>query len=124
MNVTDYPVISGGLSSHKLISAATTNGTNVKTSAGQIYSVQVFNSNAAIRYLKLYNKATAPTVGTDTPFKVLAIPGNAAGAGIVINWDKGISCPLGIGYGLTTGSADNDTGAVAAGEIVVNIDWK
>jgi hypothetical protein len=39
----------------------------VKASAGQVYSLFVSNINAAVRYLKLYNKASAPTVGTDVP---------------------------------------------------------
>jgi hypothetical protein len=122
--VQDNPQTSGGLSMHKTISAASTNATNVKASAGQLYSVQVFNTNAAARYLKLYNDSSAPTVGTDTPVKTLTIPGNTAGAGLVLNWDKGLAFASGIGFGLTTGAADNDTGAVAAAEIVVNLDYK
>jgi hypothetical protein len=122
--VFDRPDTSGGLSMSKTISAASTNATNVKNSAGQVYAVQVFNTNAAARYLKLYDKATAPTVGTDTPVKTLTIPGNTAGAGLVLNWDKGLVFSSGIGFGLTTGIADNDTGAVAANEIAVNLDYK
>jgi hypothetical protein len=122
--VVDRPGTSGGLSMHKTISAASTNATNVKASAGQVYAVQVFNTNAAARYLKLYDDAAAPTVGTDTPVKTLTIPGNTAGAGLVLNWDKGLVFSSGIGFGLTTGIADNDTGAVAANEIGVNLDYK
>jgi len=48
-----------------LSSAATTNATNVKTTYGNLYSLQLQNTSASARYLKLYNKATAPTVGTD-----------------------------------------------------------
>jgi hypothetical protein len=122
--VNDRPATTGGLTMDRTISAASTNSTNVKASAGQLYSVQVFNTNAAARYLKLYNDASAPTVGTDTPVKTMTIPGNTAGAGLVINWDKGLTFSNGIGFGLTTGVADNDTGAVAANELVVNIDYK
>lgn len=122
--VTIQPHTSGGLTQHKLISAASTNATSLKASAGQVYGIQVFNLNAAARYLKLYNKASAPTVGTDTPVKVFMIPGNAAGAGIVSNWINGVEFNTGIAYALTTGIADSDTGAVAASEIVVNVDYK
>jgi hypothetical protein len=122
--VQDNPQTSGGLSMSKLISAASVNATNVKNAAGHLYSVQVFNTNAAARYFKLYNDSGAPTVGTDTPVKVMTIPGNTAGAGLVINWDKGLAFGTGIAFGLTTGAADNDTGAVAAAEIVVNLDYK
>lgn len=109
---------------YSLVSAATTNATSVKASAGVIYSIQVGNINAAARYLKLYNKASAPTVGTDTPVKRLLIPGNTAGGGnnvpVPIN---GISFTTGIAFALTTGIADSDTTAVAANEILVNIDY-
>lgn len=122
--VTDLPATSGGLSLHKTISAASTNGTSVKGSAGHVYGIQAFNTNAAARYLKLYNKASAPTVGTDTPVKVLTIPGNTAGAGLIVESDKGLAFGTGIAFALTTGVADSDTGAVAANELVVNIDYK
>lgn len=122
--VTTQPHTSGGLTQHKLISAASTNATSLKASAGQVYGIQVFNLNASPRYLKLYNKASAPTVGTDTPVKVFMIPGNAAGAGIISNWTNGVEFTTGIAYALTTGIADSDTGAVAASEIALNIDYK
>lgn len=122
--VTDNPVTAGGLSMAKLISAASTNATSVKASAGQVYAVQAFNTNAAARYLKLYNKASAPTVGTDTPVKTLTIPGNAAGAGLVLSWDKGLAFGTGIAFAVTTGAADSDTGAVAASELVIDLDYK
>lgn len=121
---TPQPHTTGGLTPHKAISAASTNATGLKASAGQVYGIQVFNLNAAARYLKLYNKASAPTVGTDTPVKVIMIPGNTAGAGAVSNWAYGVTFDTGIAYALTTGIADSDTGAVAANEIVVNIDYK
>jgi phosphohistidine swiveling domain-containing protein len=122
--VNDRPDTTGGLSMSKLISAASTNSTNVKASAGQLYAIEVFNTNANPRYFKLYNKASAPTIGTDTPVKTITLPGRAEGAGVVINWDKGLAFSLGIGFGLTTGVADADTGAVAASEIVVNVNYK
>jgi hypothetical protein len=114
----------GGATPSMTISAASTNSNNVKGSAGTLYGIQVTNINAAVRYLKLYDKATAPTIGTDTPIKVIAIPGNTAGAGAMIHFPVGVNFALGIGFGLTTGVATADTGAVAANEIVVNLDWK
>lgn len=116
--------VSGGATPYKLISAATTNATSVKGSAGQIYAIQVYNINAAVRYLKLYDKATAPTVGTDVPVKVIAIPGSTTGAGSNFNINVGSAFTNGIALAITTGIADTDIGAVAANEIIVNIDYK
>lgn len=105
----------------RLISAATTNATSVKASAGTVYAVMAFNLNAAVRYLKLYNKASSPTVGTDTPVATFPIPASTTGAGFVINLDPGADFATGIALALTTGVADADTGAVAANEIFVHL---
>lgn len=124
VDATPVATTTGGATAYKLISAATTNATSVKASAGNVYMISAFNLNAAARYLKLYNKASAPTVGTDTPVLVLMIPGNTAGAGLTINVPVGIDFATGIAFALTTGIADADTGAVAASEIVVNLGYK
>lgn len=115
------PRTSGGLSISRVISAATTNATSVKASAGQVFGWFASNVNAAARYLKLYNKASAPTVGSDTPVMTILIPGNTAGAGTNIEYTNGIAFATGIALALTTGVADADTGAVAANELVVNL---
>lgn len=98
-------------------SAATTNATSVKATAGTVWSINVTNTNAAARYLKLYNKASAPTVGTDVP--VLTVPIPALGAYKVDGGSNGIRFGTGIALAITTGAADSDTGAVAASEIKV-----
>ena len=112
-----------GATPSKVISAASTNATSVKASVGKVFSIVAFNLNAAPRYLKLYDKASAPTVGTDTPKWVLMIPGNTAGAGFSIPLPMPLKFANGIALAITTGIADTDTGAVAANEIVVNLGW-
>ena len=115
----------GGATPGKLISAASTNATSVKASAGQIFSLCAFNTNAAAAYLKLYNKASAPTVGTDTPVQVYTIPGATTGGGFVLPIPVcGITFGTGIALATTTGAADSDTGAVAASEVVVSYSYK
>lgn len=104
----------------RLISAASTNATSLKASAGTLYALYVGNTNAAARYFKLYNKASAPTVGTDTPVMTIMVPGNTAGAGVVVPLGPGADFSTGIAYATTTGAADSDTAAVAANEITAN----
>ena len=100
-------------------SAATTNATLTKGSAGTVWSIVVTNTNAATRYLKLYNKATAPTVGTDVP--VLTIP-VAAGATVQIDGgSNGIRFGTGIGWALTGAAGDADATAVTAADTKVAI---
>lgn len=121
--VSSRPATSGGLTMHKTISAASTNATSVKNSAGQLYDIEVYNLNASPRYLKLYNKASAPAVGTDVPVRTILIPGNTAGGGVTRTIPDGLAFSLGIAFALTTGIADSDTGAVALNEIAVNLGY-
>ncbi len=122
--VSMAPATSGGCLISRVLSAASTNSTSVKASAGQVYGWYITNINASPRYVKLYNKASGPTVGTDTPVMTVLVPGNAAGAGTNVEYNNGIAFATGIGLGITTGVADNDTGAVAANEVVVNLFYK
>lgn len=122
--VTPEAHTNGGATPYKLVSAASTNATSLKASAGQIYSISAFNINGAVRYLKLYNKASAPTVGTDVPVHVYAIPGATTGGGFTLSIPVGMEFTTGIAFAITTGITDADTGAVAASEILVNIDYK
>jgi hypothetical protein len=119
--LTAYSV--GGCTPGKLISAATTNATVINGSVSQLYTMMATNTNAAVRYLKVYDKATAPTVGTDVPKQTIALPPNGANPP-QIGTAVGLSFAAGIGFALTTGVADTDTAAVAANEIVVNYCYK
>lgn len=115
----------GGFTPFKLLSAATTNGTSVKGAAGTLGMCVVTNTNSAVRYLKFYNKATAPTVGTDTPVLVIAVPGATTGGGVAVPIPSrvGVSFTTGIALAITTGAADTDTGAVALNEVIVNLGY-
>lgn len=112
------PATAGGLTMSEVVSAATTNATSVKGSAGQLYGWYITNTNAAIRYVKFYNKATAPTVGTDTVVLSLGIPGGGAAN---VFTDMGIAFSTGIAMSMVTGSANTDATAVALGDLVVNL---
>lgn len=118
--ITPVPLAAQGASTtHHLISAATTNATSVKGSAGVVNMIQVSNINAAARYLKLYNKATAPTVGTDTPVMTILIPVNSNV--IIPGGPFGMRFSTGIAYALTSGITVADTGVVAVSEHSVSL---
>jgi hypothetical protein len=103
-----------------LSAAASTNATSVKASAGNVFKIVGVQANAAARFLKLYNKASAPTVGSDTPIATLYLPPTTVNGGI-FEFDFGAQ-PLyfatGIAYALTTAAADADTGALTAADVV------
>jgi len=105
-------------------SAASTNATSAKASAGTVYSMIARNNTANVVYLKLYNKASAPTVGTDTPVITLPIPPNTTAGILDRQLSNGWYFSTGIAYALTTGAADADTGAVGAGDVTgLNISY-
>lgn len=98
------------------MAAASTNATSVKTSAGRIYEVHLCNLAASAKFLKLYNKASAPVVGTDTPVATYPIAPN--GGRIDFTSFNGISFATGIAYAITGAVGDADATAVAANDVV------
>lgn len=96
-------------------STASTNSNLVRGSAGNLYNILATNTSASPRYLKIYNKATAPTVGTDTPILTITLPANSF---TPIHFGAvGYRHSLGIGIGITANAADNDTTAILANEV-------
>jgi hypothetical protein len=112
--------VSGGWSASKLVSANTTNATNLKASPGQLGFIAAYNNGATIAYLKLYNTAGTPTVGSTAVVQSYMLP--AAGGG-VIPIPGGLAFSTGIGYAITGGAADSDTTAVAASQVIANFGY-
>lgn len=118
--VTDQPHSAGGCSILKNIDVDETED-DVKTSAGNLYQLFLFNATNAIIYVKLFNATAANvTVGTTVPVLTIPVPGNndTDGAGVVLNWPKGLFFDTAISIAATTGVADNDTGAPATNAII------
>lgn len=111
------PTTSGGLTVFHLISAATTNATSIKASAGQVYGWFIQNTNAATRYVKFHNTAGTPTAGTGVVLS-LGIP---AGGAANVEFTNGIQFTTGIGITTVTGITDADSVAVAANDLNINL---
>jgi hypothetical protein len=111
---------------YSLIGAASTNATSVKASAGTLYEISLANiSTTATAYLKLYNSASAPTCGSGTPVARYLIPFAASGgAGSNLSLTLGKTFTTGIAFCITAGIADNDTTAIAANTVIVNLTYK
>ena len=120
VNVQATP--SGGAMPFKLIAANTNNSTLVSTGAHTLYSAEISNNSAALAYLKIYDKATAPTCGTDTPIKTVMFPASTT---VDLTFgDSGIALSLGLGICAVTGIADADNTAVAATTYAINLEYK
>lgn len=114
-------VIQSASTPYTINSLATTNSAVVKASAGNLFTVTVTNTTASLLYVKLYNKATAPTIGTDIPIMLLIVPATST-----VTYPLGTLGQrflLGIGIGITGGIADSDTTAVTAGAAKVALSY-
>ena len=105
-------------------SAATTNGALILTGTSGLQAFWATNTGAAAAFVKLYNKATAPTVGTDVPEMIIPVPaavGGVPGVAEITPGFNGHRFLLGLGIAITGGVADSDTTAVAAGQVKVKL---
>jgi hypothetical protein len=103
----------GSILTARLLSAAgSDNATLVLARRVLVRTIIGYNAAAAARYLKIYDKATAPA-STDTPILTFYLPASTAFA-----FDLVHETAVGLGYRLVTGSADNDANAVTAADIL------
>jgi hypothetical protein len=116
----------GGATPFHYLSAASTNATNIKTTAGTVYALSVVNTSATVYYLRMYDIATsAPTCSSPTGVvHNYPIPGATTGAGIAIPiGTMGENYANGIGFCLTSGFSDSDNGSAVTG-IAINGSYK
>jgi hypothetical protein len=113
------PTTSGGCSVYRNLDLGTT-GQVAKASAGQVYGWVLKNRAAAERFVKIYDKASAPS-GADTPVYTIPLdPGQVS----VVAFPNGDAFAAGVSVRATTGIADADTGAPTTNDVVVAIRYK
>jgi hypothetical protein len=112
---------SNGMLSVRLQSAATTNATSVKAMPGQVFGIEVGNSGFSDIWLKLYDLATAPTVGTSAIAWTIFVPQRTARH---IPLDLGMPFLDGIAFSITGGAADTDATAVSANQVTGSVRYK
>lgn len=109
--VTSTPALAG--TAVAVVTTASTNATVQKASPGNLYEVSVTNPTATAAFLKFYNKASAPTVGTDIPLFTIPIPANSTG--IYEFGELGKRFSVGIAVAVTALIGAADTGVAVAG---------
>ena len=107
------------------IAANNTTAIVITNKTANVYQVDAYNNGTTVAYVKLYNAATA-TCGSGTPFARYMIPfgTSSSGGGFVTPNINGDAYVNGVTMCITTGIADNDTGAPAASTYIVNVHWK
>ena len=116
-----HPTFAGGAGASvaQIVSAASTNATSVKASAGVVTSIAAVNNGTSWRYLKFHNTSSAPTAGSG----VVATYGLPPGGGITLSFPSGVGFSSGIGLTITGGIAANDTTAIGASEVSATITY-
>jgi hypothetical protein len=104
--------------------SATSNNSTLVSGAGQnvLKWIIVYNNTATIYYLKFYNKATAPTCGTDTPAITIPLPPTGTSTGVVSIGFDDTRFTAGIGFCIVGGQADNDNTNAATG-VTLNVGY-
>lgn len=101
-------------------SLASTNSAVVKATIGSFMTIQANNTGAAC-FIKLYNKSTAPVVGTDIPVMTIPLPANG-----FISEDfgaYGVRFLSGIGIAITGLAIDTDVTAIAANQVKLSVSY-
>ena len=129
MSSTTYNIVPGRYEkqlpvttkAHFKSSANSTNATSVKASAGTVFNMIIHNthggggSGSSIT-VRFYDKATAPTVGTDVPMIIIHVGSSTSKE---VNFTSGITFTNGIAYALTAGDSLLDATAVDADGVQV-----
>ena len=114
-------ILNPAVVSATVVSANTNNATVVKAGPGLLYGFSVNNINAAVRYLKFYDKASTPAPATDAEALVVAVPTVSSQT---VMFPVPLEFGVGISWALVTGIAANDNTAVAAAEHVVTVFYR
>lgn len=90
--------------------------TEIKATAGQLFTLFITNLDATNVYARLYNLTAANADETDTPVARFLVP---TGGGIQFSTPLGSAFSTAITLRVTTGAADTDTGVLSANEVFV-----
>ena len=104
---------------HFKSSTNSTNATLVKDSPGAIFNMIIHNTHAgggSSVTLRLYDKETAPVVGTDVPMAIIHVGSSVSKE---LNFTSGITFTNGIAYSITAGDTLLDATVVDADGVQV-----
>lgn len=119
-SVSIAAVATGGATFSKVRSAASTNTTNLKASAGKVVSIFLQNNGTVQQFVKLHNVSSTPTAGSSVAMTFVVNPGDT------VTWhggDQGMAFGTGIGYSITAGQAESDTANATADAVLGVITW-
>ena len=122
-SAVEFVPVSAGTVTHKnIISAVGVNSTLLKAGPANVQNLHIVSSAATPRFFKLYNKASAPVVGTDIPF--ITIPLAVGASSYNVPPLSGIDFSIGSSYAILLGVEDSSTTPfTVVGEVVAQITY-
>lgn len=102
-----------------------TTGVNVKASKGALIGWFIINAAASTRYVKLYDKSTAPSA-SDTPLVTIQINATSYDKFFLADneGERGIAFQNGLGVRASTGLADNDNTAPSSNDVLIHLFYR
>lgn len=98
-----------------LNSPATPATQSIKGTAGRLLGIYATNSNASVRYIKVFN-LTTPTLGTSSAVLDIPIPANTTSP-VFIKFEGGIAFSTAIVVAVTGGRGQTDNTAITGNEV-------
>lgn len=113
----------GGLLGFRRLATADTNLAVVKAAPGRVYGFSISNPSAAAKFVRLYNKATAPVIAADNALiqRTIMVPAGGIAAYHVGTGLAGFTA--GIAIAATGAIGDTDATALAANDLIIQIDY-
>jgi len=103
------------------LAAATINATVVNAGPTLLSAWFIRNLAAANRFVKLYDKATAPDPTTDVPAAIFGLPTSGFSDECV---PEGIFFKNGLSFVMVTGAVNTDKTVCAANDVILNLFWQ
>jgi hypothetical protein len=102
------------------VSAASTNLAEVKNYGGNLTGGLIINTNAAARFVKLYDSTDTPVVGTTVPALTIEIPASSQ-IDLVMPAQGGVNFSHSMWMATTVNAVDSDATAVGAGDLITQL---
>lgn len=99
---------------YKVDAGGSTNAALIQAGPCGVATVFINNAAASARFVRLYDKATAPTVGTDVPVAVITVPSSSSKE-ITLRYE--LEFVLGLGVAITGAAPYNDSTSVTAHDV-------
>jgi nitrogen fixation protein FixH len=109
------------MASTSYVATATTNAVLVAGKPTCLTGWSMVNTSAATKFVRLYNKATAPIPASDAALIVMRRPLPAGQSSDVQIGANAMWLSAGLAFDITGGAADTDSTAVTAGDVTLTL---